>query len=971
MAASCVTKIVQRIVYMLLLGLVAAPLLAAEQRYDYDPLGRLVQSTSDGNRVEYRYDAAGNLLEVSGDSPVVAPSISSVTPDAIRRGEQVQVNLSGNGLSYASVSSPSEKLIVSSVSAQAESLSFMLAVAADTPLVTQNFLLTNAAGSVGFDIEIMPHLPVMSAVPLPLAIPPDNTPHSFSIKLSNADNLPHTIYLASSNPAIALVSPTSLTLAAGQTQAIASITGVSAGSASLQLSSSSLEDTAVPVFVTTEFAGINTSHAQLLGVVLETSSEPQTETKKLSTPADVGVVLGGHLRDLAPSAVNQGSNITLNVTGKGLDMVANVSLLPADGVTLGSFVAAESGLSASLSVNVAADAATGLRQLILQDAEGVSLAAARADSDRLLISYPEPIIASISPLFGTVGSPISMTLRGQNLQQGKVALYPGTAIQVDATPSVSADGRSMTLTLGIGSLTALGEHTVVVSTPGGSSSTSPGPENTFTVVTSIDEILTPIAAPQLGVVLESEATSSEQSYGLHSMPLGVSLGPIVSEMSPHAAIIGETITLTLQGKELAGVTGLTFSPAEGLSLVGEPSVTAESVTANVQIAADAAQTLRGVKVWVGDSEVWFNDPRQSQFLVTPPLPQIESVSPQNVEVGSGPITLTVRGENFTGASLLMALPDSGVTIGQPPVVNVDATEITATITVAPDAAIGSRVIEVTTPAGTTDNAPTAANTIHIVNALGDTITPVQAAQLGVVLQSDTVEPPGYSGFLASSELGVMLQTEPPPAPEQDIFLENASLGVALGPFAHTLTTSVLRPGIDGSLSVTGMGLDSVTSVSVSPATGITLAAPVTQLDGSAMSIPLTLANDVAAGPKQLILNNGGSRILFSDASQARFVVAAGEPQMDSISPILSPPGETVTLVIRGANLDYAQVLVEPVAGIVFSGKPTSNADGTELTIGMYVPSDADLGARVIRVQTPGGLTTDQPEPANTFTVYQP
>jgi YD repeat-containing protein len=107
-----------RFVSILLLLLAAGALLAAEHNYDYDPLGRLVRASAGGNSVEYRYDAAGNLLEVSGNLPVTAPAVSSVTPAALRRGQSVQITLSGAGLAYASIAAPSSAFAVSGVAAQ-------------------------------------------------------------------------------------------------------------------------------------------------------------------------------------------------------------------------------------------------------------------------------------------------------------------------------------------------------------------------------------------------------------------------------------------------------------------------------------------------------------------------------------------------------------------------------------------------------------------------------------------------------------------------------------------------------------------------------------------------------------------------------------------------------------------------------------------------------------------------------------
>lgn len=972
MAAVKLWARITRAVSILLLPLAAGALLAAEQSYDYDALGRLVRSTASGSSVEYRYDAAGNLLEVTGNLPVAAPLVTLVTPDSLRRGQSGQITLNGDGLAYSSVTSPSFAFTLNGVSASPAMLNFNLAVADDAPLGAHTFAVSNSAGSANFVLAVNPKLPTLSIAPLPLAVAPDNVPRSFSIALSNPDTVAHTVDLVTSNAAIATVSPASLSVPPGQTTVLASVTGVSGGSTTLTLSSPSLQTVQAPVFVTTEFAGINTSHAPLLGVVLEKPPQPPApQTIQLGARAAVGVVVGGHIRDIEPKAVPRGASMTLTLFGKGLETATAVSLAPAEGVTLGNLTAAPDGLSATLSVNVAENASATLRQVVLSDSAGNRFPAARADSDRLLIAYPAPVIESITPMFGTIGAPMTVTLRGRNLQQGKVQLSPGTGIQVDGSPVVSGDGTMMTFNLGIGSFTALGEHLVWVSTPGGMSTTDKGPENTFTVVTSLDQSVTPITAPLVGVLLQGHTEPSSQDFGLHASSVGVAVGPVVIGMAPRAGIIGETVNLSLKGQELANVTELIFAPAEGITLQSvTPSTDGNSVSASIVISPTAPKVVRTVRALAGGVAIPFSDASQAQFQVTAPLPRIDSVTPVNLAVDSGPVTLTVRGVNFKDASLVSVLPAAGITVSQPPVVNADSTEITVNVTVSGVTITGQRVVTVAAPAGTTDSIATPANTLNIVNTLGDAITPIQAPSLGVVKLDDT-PPPAIDSLLASSDVGVVLQAEPPPPATQDVFLGNARLGVAIGPVAKTLQAGVLRPGISGTLTVSGVGLDAVAAVGINPATGITLGAPLIQPDGLSLSLPITLAADAPAGVKELTLSNGTSPVLFTEAAAARFIVSGGEPRIDSITPILARQGDTVTLTARGAYLNHATVLIEPAAGVVLGSALTVNADGTELTLGVYVPADAAQGGRVVRVQTPGGITTDQAAPANTFTVFPP
>lgn len=946
--------------------------LAAEQRYDYDSLGRLVRSVGDTSTIEYVYDAAGNLLEVKTSASVSAPTVTSVNPVSIRRGSSALIRVEGSGFSGATVAAPTAGFTLTGQKTLGNAIEFDLAVANDVPVGTHAFSITNAAGSANFTLSILAMLPVVSVSPLPLAVAPDGVPRSFNITLSNADATPHTVNLAIANTSLASVNPSSVTIPAGQTSVIASITGLTGGSTVLTLNSATLKPTQVPVFVTAEFAGINTSNAPLLGVVLEKpAAPPVTQTVSLGSNADLGVVVGGHILGISPSAVVRGTSTVLTIAGKGLAAASAASIKPAEGVTLGSMTVAPDGSTATVPITVTADAPIRLRQLVLVDASGKPLPAARADSDRFAITYPAPVVESITPVFGTVGSPVALTLRGRNLQQGKVQLVPGTGIQVDDAPVVTEDGLQMTFRLGIQSLTAQGEHLIRVVTPGGTSQASKGPENTFTVVTNLGETISPIMAPPVGVVLETPATTTTRTYGLGSFDLGVARGPVITDVSPRVGIVGETVTLTLQGQELTNVSSIAFSPAEGLTVQpATPAADGKSLTVSVAIAGDAPKTVRALKAYDNGVEVPFSDIFRSQFLVSAPLPRVDSVSPVNMAIGSGPISLTIRGANFKDAKSVAISPAQGITVSQPPIVSTDGTVVTVDITIAPAASAGQRVVSVVTPAGSSDTTGSPGNTLHLVTALGNAITPILSPALGVVKLGDGAST-GVDSLLVSPHLGVVLQAPPAPPVSQDIFLGTTRLGVALGPIAKTLAATPLQPGASGSITVQGVGLTSVNAVSVHPGVGVTLGSIVAQSDGLSLSVPIALAADTPVGVKEFKLNNGAAPVYFGDASAARFVVATGEPRIDSISPILARQGETVTLTIRGAHLNYAKVIVEPASGVVLSANPEIAPDGTQLTLGLYLPADAALGARVIRVQTPGGLTTDQPEPANTFTVFPP
>ena len=961
------------LVGVLLPLLVLVGLQAAEQSYDYDARGRLVRSAGSGSAVEYRYDAAGNLLEVTGGVAALPPTISSFIPSSVRRGTNTRITVSGSHLAFSGVSAPAGGFIVGGVSANASNLSFDLSVPGDAPLGVQTFTVSNAAGSAVLALQIEPLLPVLSVAPLPLAIPPDAAPHSFLISLANADTVAHQIALSTANPSIATVTPASLMIAPGQTTVLAGVTGLAAGSTSLVLSSPTLTTIQVPVFVTAEFAGINTSHAPLLGVVLETTPEPPVQQSVVRyAPADVGVVIGAHLQAIAPRALAAGTSATLVLTGRGLEQAVAAALLPADGVSVGTLSVAADGLSATLPITVTAGAAVGPRQLVLGDAAGVRIPSAHAEGDRVLIGHPAPVVESVSPLSGEVGLPLTVTVRGRNLQHGGVQLMPGTGIQVDSRPEVSADGRMLTFRAGIGSLLSSGRHTVVVTTPTGSSGETAGPNNTFTVVDAAIDPIGPIDAPALGVVLLADAPPAEgQPVAIGATPIGIAIGPVVSELSPRVGIVGETLDLLLRGNELDAASALVFSPSDGLT-VQSLSVAPDgrTVSARVHIATDAPRTIRGVSLLAGAAALPAST-AQMTFAVIAPLPRLDSVAPINVQVGTGPVAMTLRGAHFNDATSVTALPPEGISISQPPVVNSGADEIAVSVTVAAGAAPGPRVLVVSTPAGSTVSLGAPSNTMNLVTGLGDTVTPIHAPALGVVLSGEVGPPAGVAVDIPASDVGVVLQTEVAPPLSRDAQLLASPVGVLVGPTALSIGGDGLVPGATTTLEVTGFALDRVSSVQLVPGAGLVLGPPLPAADGFSVTIPVQIAGDAPSGLRELRLDAAGERIPFADAASAQVFVATGVPVIESISPILARQGDSLSLVVRGRHLQRATVSIEPSAGVVLGSSATVSADGTRIDTTLSVAPDASLGGRVLRVRTSGGATTELALPANTFTVYPP
>jgi YD repeat-containing protein len=947
---------------------------AISDRYDYDASGRLIRWVDDaGQATEYAYDAAGNLLRVQVAPHPVALSLSSVAPAAVRRGVTGNVLLTGTALAGARLSIPDSRLSISGFAATADAVTFRLDVDSMAELGPHGFVLENALGQVRFSIRVDPALPRVSITPLPLALPPDGVERGFSVTLSNADSIDHSVALAIADATVASVNPTTLTVPAGQTQATARITGYRTGITALSLSAEGLAGASVPVFVAGDFVGANTSTSPLLGVMLptETPSQIGRPVSPVASPA-LGVVRGTALLSLSPDALVQGGEpVDLRITGSGLGQVSGVQLVPGNGLTLGPVVPRLDGSGLTVPVTVSADAPLGWRQVVLAGPAGPYRPGAPG-ADRLLIAPPPPRIDSIEPLFARPGETVTLTVRGQNFRQAsRIEFSPNGQLLAGNPPAVNADGSELAVGVSLGVLAAAGPRVVRVVTPGGITTVDTGPENTFTVVERIQGAVTPVTAPSVGVRKEAPAAPKSPEVRLDAPLLGVALGPVVSGIAPNAASIGSTISLAIEGGNLGGLTGIAFVPPDGLTaeaLIAEAG--GQRATAELTIAPDAPRTTRRVSVQAGNSTIPIRATEATTFAVTAAQPVLDSIDPLYVVAGEQPVTLTLRGRNFPNGSFVRALPGAGISIGWPPTVNADGTMATVSLAAAADAAPGSRVVTLEAPGGGTGSLATEANTLIVLaQPPKSKVTPLVATTVGVLKEIPANPMPTLVASLVSPGLGVVLPSPgTPTTPSRAAY--SPSLGVVLGPVATDSIPPYLSPGASGSLAIKGHGLDIVASARLVGPAGLTLGLPVPEVSGTSLALPIDVDPSAPPGGRRIVLLDAAARpIPFADPKQAQIQVAAGSPRIDSIEPILAKQGNVVNLTIRGLNLAAGRVTIAPSDGLSFAPLAAANAAGTELKTRFLVSDDAPPGARVIRVETPGGMTSGDSSPANTFSVF--
>lgn len=967
---------------------------AAQERYEYDPIGRLTRFVDASNRVTtYTYDAAGNLTTVSdgGAASSLAPTISNVTPAMIRRGQTVTMTMTGQSLNAGSLLSSHPGIDLSNLRQTATQIQVSVTVGLDVPLGAQSLAFSNIVGTANANFTVGPVLPTLRFEASPLAFPPDSVARNVTLLLTQPDVVPHTVTISSSNVSKLTVNTTTVTFAAGQISQQINLTPKVAGFANINLSSATLAGQIVPVFLTTDFRGVNTSYAPRVGVLVGEATPPVTANTGSGTifARSIGLSVGTVLTDLLPRAITLGTTQQLNIRGLAIPAGSQVSFVPSNGLTAGSPTVAADGSSISLDVTVDALASKLPRQVVVKDPSGKVLPFAEVSRGQLIISSGVPEIWSVEPVYATAGTSIAFKVRGKNLQGGTVSITPATHLTIDSQPVVDEQGGEMTLGLQIAPLAAAGLRTVQVTTPSGLTTATANLSNSLTLVRQIQQVIPSIMAPAVGVVVGTQTTPSENTVSrlTNAQAVGLVVGTHIQTVTPRALIRATTVNLVLNGAGLGAVQSVTVSPATGLT-IGTFSANAEGsqLTIPVTIDALAEKSIRRLTVQTAAGAIPFAQANGDQLLVSDPIPEVVGVAPQVIQAGTI-ATLRINGRYLGAATSLRFEPAADITLLAPPTANADGTVLTANVQIAAQATSGTRTVIVQAGAGESSSIRSLSNSVFVARQVGATYDSIMAPPVGVLVQSN--EPPATVQRLTISPLvGVFVPTTPV-VNTNNVFVASQNVVVTVGTVVTAISPAKPEGILQGdtvNIVFSGQGLDTVTAVkafdpagtnanSSTPATAISFGALSVNADGTRLTVPVTVAATAATGGYRLALDVGtgtsAKRVPALTTVDLSLAVGA-TPTVNSMTPIVMEQGKYYTLTVRGTQMQTVfEAWVEAASGVEFVSTPVWSNDtfGELITVTVRVKSDASLGSRVVRLRVPGGSSTATPLPTNTITIF--
>ena len=594
---------------------------------------------------------------------------------------------------------------------------------------------------------------------------------------------------------------------------------------------------------------------------------------------------------VAPAAGPVGGGTAVTVTGTGF----------VSGATAVSFAGvAATGVNVSGATSLTATSpagSAGVADVTVATPGGTS---ATGPSDRFTYTAL-PTVSSVVPAAGPLGG-INVVITGTGFVTGTTA----TSAAFGSVGAVSISCTSSTSCAATAPAQPAGTVHVTVTTPGGTSTTSPADQFTY------------VAAPSVSGVAPGQGTASG----------------------------GTSVVIT--GTNLSGVTAVEFGTSAATSF------TATSTTSVTATSPSSTGTVDITVVTPGGTS-----PTSGADLYTfDPVPLVTGVAPAAGPTGGG-TSVTITGSGFVSGSTTVAFGTGNPALA---VVN-SATQITAS---SPAGTAGTVDVAVTTPGGTspviaadhfTYDAPPAVSGVAPV--VGPTSGATSVVITGTNLSGVTAVDFGAgrpATYVANSATRITASSPPESAGTVDITVATPGGTSATGPsdtFTYfnapsvTQVTPAAGPVAGGvGVTVTGTGFvtgSTTLSFGGAPATGVacTTATTCTATTPAGTAGAVDVTATTAGGP--------------SATSPADVYTYETVPTVSAVSPAAGPLAGGTVVTVTGTGF------VTGATSVAFgAGSPSTTVSVTSTTTLTATAPAAPAGPVDILVTTAGGNSTAGP-----------
>jgi hypothetical protein len=280
---------------------------------------------------------------------------------------------------------------------------------------------------------------------------------------------------------------------------------------------------------------------------------------------------------VAPTEIEVGKSIELNVQGKYFLQGAKLSFYPSTGISL-SWIEVLSSVEMSAGIVVDSGAPIGSKDVIVTNPDGQHYVAKGAFSLKSAVSLP-PVIVSISPNRVVNGESIGLIISGKHFQQGaKLFFNPSTGITVNQVKVSSSEAMSVGIAIAEDAPSGVRDVTIT------------NPDQQSYTARAVFQIETKSSVPQ--PLPPSPSVPSPT----------IILPPTITGISPAEGDAGETVELVVSGKYFTAESRLSFSPPIGMSLIAVEVLSPEKIRVRLAIDKDASTGARDITVTNPDEQ---------------------------------------------------------------------------------------------------------------------------------------------------------------------------------------------------------------------------------------------------------------------------------------------------------------------------------------------------------------------------------
>lgn len=415
-------------------------------------------SFADSQRfLDYEYDFAGNIISIQSDINIGPPDVTNLSPVFVNKERAATIRATGVNLSRADVTSLTPGVTVVSVFyVSSTELEFTVYADVSAAIGSASIQFSTRLGSDVESLIVAERTPVISTEPNPILLSPTSQDVIVKLEFDMPFETDQTYDVQITDPTVASVSESQITLVAGETETSVTISALSIGSTTLEINQlTNFVALGIPVIVVDDElpAGDYAAYSKAVGVAVYIEQPASTTGPFVAKPVGVGAY------------IEQPANTTGPFVARPVGVAAYIEQATS---TPGPFVSLPVGVGAFIEQPASTTgpfvaSPVGVAAYIEQPASTTGPFV----SQNVGSSYGM-VADQVTPQSVAVGSSVNLVVDGLELDTvSDVGFLPSDGITQAGGLTVNPSGTQLTIPVDISVGASTGIRSIVFTTPSG------------------------------------------------------------------------------------------------------------------------------------------------------------------------------------------------------------------------------------------------------------------------------------------------------------------------------------------------------------------------------------------------------------------------------------------------------------------------------------------------------------------------